>query len=145
MLLSILAHCPLHAKPGLQHADEELVKAANAAGAASQKQSHTYFTFNKLGDPKSDITLAPLMVAGITQAINSVNGALKGPAQNARAEIDQYVRLAIREQYKLDDVNVQKAMAYFLLAVATEGFVETDTTGTQMGNFLGQWRGGGFA
>lgn len=53
--------------------------------------------------------------------------------------------MAIREQYRLDLRTVQKAMAYFLLAVATEGLVETDTTGTQMKNFLGQWRGGGFA
>jgi hypothetical protein len=53
--------------------------------------------------------------------------------------------LAIREQYRLDLPTVQKAMACFLLAVATEGFVETDNAGTQMENFLGQWRGGGFA
>jgi len=53
--------------------------------------------------------------------------------------------MAVREQYRLDLPTVQKAMANFLLAVASEGFVETDTTGTQMGNFLGQWSGGGFA
>lgn len=46
--------------------------------------------------------------------------------------------MAIREQCRLDLRTVQKAMASFLLAVATEGFVETDTAGTQMENFLGQ-------
>lgn len=145
MLLSILTGCPETPKPGLKRADDALVLAAKIAGAATQAQSHSYFTFDIPGDQKSDIKLAATVVDPITNAINAVQGSLKGPAQNARAELNQYVRLAIREQYRLDVPAVQKAMADFLLAVATEGFVDGDTTGTQMGNYLGNWRGGGFA
>lgn len=144
MLESILSGCPDTPKPGLVYANNALLAAAKNAGAASQTQCHSYFTFVDPKNQLSDIVLSPTVTGPIEQAINAVQGGLKGPAQNAKGMLTEYVKLAIREQYRLDVPAVQTAMGHFLLAVATEGFVETDTTGTQMGNFLGSWRGGGF-
>ena len=75
--------------------------------------------------------------------VNSLGKNL-GPAQNARAEFSTYYEHAIKEGYNFGSPEVCEAFGYFLLAVATEGFEEKDTTGTQRGNYQGSWRGGGF-
>lgn len=115
-------------KAAVVYAADELRKAAVAAGPTQQGVAYRY----------------DQIIVAIETQINLVNGGLKGPAQNARAIIDDYLPIALQEDYRLDDADVVRRFAYFLLAVATEGFDNEDTTGTQMGNFKGSWRGGGF-
>ena len=80
----------------------------------------------------------------VQQYLNKTYGKNKGPVINAMEEFSYYFNLANQEQYNFNNQNVVKDFANFLLAVATEGFKEEDTTGTQMGNYQGDWRGGGF-
>jgi hypothetical protein len=67
-----------------------------------------------------------------------------GPCENAVAQLDRLAKLALDAQYPLDSALVQNAFLEFLMLYVTEGFEAKDTTGTQMGNFLEEWRGGGF-
>jgi len=76
--------------------------------------------------------------------VNS-NGSTLGPAIEARSHFDFYFDHAVAEDYRFDDPEVKRHFAHLLLAVATKGFKGKDTTGTQMGNFQGHWRGGGFS
>jgi|GEM_PF-2462802 len=69
----------------------------------------------------------------------------KGPTENALSELDSFATRAQRAGYPLHNPQLQEAFMYFLMAYVTEGFVGEDTTGTQMGNFRGEWRGGGFS
>lgn len=82
--------------------------------------------------------------AALIPLINAVNGALKGPSQDAREEIATWIPHFRAAGYSMTDPNVQRSFAYFLLSVVTDGFEREDITGTQMGRFLGSWRGGGF-
>lgn len=140
-LLVSTAQVPTQA---LKYAADQLQLAARSAGAASQDELHGYLAPGVAANPAAQISLNAALKNQIETAINSVNGGLKGPAQNARNEIDTWAAVAIRAHYRLDDAQVQRKFAFFLLAVVTEGFDGLDTTGTQMGNFVGQWRGGGF-
>lgn len=144
MLENLLAVSTEVPTPALRHAANELQMVANSAGEATQQELHNYLAPGVAADAAARIRLHPVLKSQIEAAINNVNGSLKGPAQNARNEIDTYGALAIRAHYRLSDPEVQRKFAYFLLAVVTAGFEGLDTTGTQMGNFLGSWRGGGF-
>lgn len=144
MLENLLVNSRQVPKPGLRYAADELQSVANSAGPASTDELHSYLAPGVAADPTARIRLNDTLKNQIEHAINSVNGGLKGPAQNARNEIDTYGALAIRAHYRLSDPEVQRKFAYFLLAVVTAGFEGLDTTGTQMGTFLGSWRGGGF-
>lgn len=68
----------------------------------------------------------------------------KGPVDNAHNILDTFARRALVAGYPMGNREVQTAFMYFLMAYVTEGFEGKDTTGTQMGNFQGHWRGGGF-
>lgn len=71
-------------------------------------------------------------------------GRHKGPVQNAVREIPRFAKRASSAGYPLEDEEVQKEFADFVLSYVTNGMQGEDTTGTQMGNFRGGWRGGGF-
>ncbi|MBM3114982.1 hypothetical protein [Jeongeupia naejangsanensis] len=80
----------------------------------------------------------------IRYLMTSEFGTLKGPCQNALQELPSLAIRAKLAGYPLENSNVQKAFFGFLMSYVTEGFVNQDTTGTQMGNFQGKWHGGGF-
>lgn len=80
----------------------------------------------------------------ITTKIISTYGR-KGPTENALSELDLFATRAQRASYPLHSPQLQTAFVNFLMAYVTEGFTGKDTTGTQMGNFRGEWRGGGFS
>jgi len=79
----------------------------------------------------------------ISNKIARTYGKLKGPSQNAMSEFGYLAQRAQRAGYRLEIENVQDKFLAFLMAYVTEGFVELDTTGTQIGNYQGSWRGGG--
>jgi hypothetical protein len=60
------------------------------------------------------------------------------------AKLDHCIEAALKEHYCVEDPDVVSGIEYFALALATSGFVGENTTGTQIGNFRGEWRGGGF-
>ncbi|MCB1764512.1 MAG: hypothetical protein KDJ22_00415 [Candidatus Competibacteraceae bacterium] len=68
----------------------------------------------------------------------------KGPTENAFNALGSLATRAQSAGYPLHSPQLQEAFVNFLMAYVTEGFVGKDTTGTQMGNFQGKWRGGGF-
>lgn len=82
--------------------------------------------------------------ANIKERIKRSFGLNKGPSQSALGELDKMARRAEAAGYPLEDENVQEAFLGFLMTLVTEGFENQDTTGTQMGNYRGDWRGGGF-
>lgn len=112
--------------PDVANAAETL---RQAASTAPSMPNGVLFRFNELKEM-------------IKQAINGVDGPSKGPAQEARSIIDDYLPIAIKLDYNLNDYNVIKAFAYFLLAVVTRGFEGKETGGTTVGNYQGNWRGG---
>ncbi|BCH27384.1 hypothetical protein MesoLjLc_72710 [Mesorhizobium sp. L-8-10] len=71
-------------------------------------------------------------------------GRLKGPVQNAFGEIPRFAKRASSAGYPLEDEEVQKEFAGFVMSYVTDGMQGEDTTGTQIGNFRGKWPGGGF-
>ncbi|KUZ64907.1 hypothetical protein WI36_13725 [Burkholderia ubonensis] len=129
MLLNLLAADPKNtAEPtrALAHAAKQLQQAAATAGAATAQPDRT------------TLKLEIIKLAG------GVNGMLKGPVQEIPNRIDHYLDLAIREQYNFANEAVKLQFAYFMLSIVTDGFVGQETGGTTMGNFRGEWRGGGF-
>ncbi len=68
----------------------------------------------------------------------------KGPTENAANYLNMFSLRAFSAGYPLRSSKLQSAFMNFLMAYVTEGFVGVDTTGTQMGNYLGKWSGGGF-
>lgn len=68
----------------------------------------------------------------------------KGPTENAFQELAWLAARAQKAGYPLHKPKLQKAFMYFLMSYVTVGFEGQDTTGTQIGNFQGDWRGGGF-
>lgn len=113
-------------------ASERLLKAATDAGEITDQEAGEFETTKK-----------DEAIERIHRTINSLGRNL-GPAQNARRELDAYYGGALAERYNFGSREVCEAFGYFLLAVVTEGFEDSDTTGTQMGNYQGSWRGGGF-
>jgi hypothetical protein len=73
------------------------------------------------------------------------NGPNKGPVQSALQELDAEMRRAIYLGYPLDNAIVRTDFCNYLLELVTTGYEGLDTTGTQMGNYKGEWRGGGFS
>ncbi|MEW6345964.1 MAG: hypothetical protein AB1704_35430 [Pseudomonadota bacterium] len=112
-------------KPALAHAANKLHEVAQQEGASETQDFDT-------------------VKAEILRLVDSVAGGIKGPAQDVRSVVNYYLNLAIGEQYDFAKDGVRQSFAYFLLAVVTEGFVGKDTGGTTVGNFKGEWRGGGF-
>ena len=84
-----------------------------------------------------------LFKAAIILILKSAYG-IKGPVLNAFNDLDNFAKRAQTAGYFLRDKDVQEKFANFLMLYVTEGMIGKDTTGTQMGNFPGQWRGGGF-
>ena len=82
--------------------------------------------------------------AAIILKLKRAYGGGKGPVQNAFNELDYFAKRAQTAGYFLRDKDVQEKFADFLMLYVTEGMTGADTTGTQMGNFQGTWRGGGF-
>lgn len=117
------------AKPPLAEAHKKLHAAAEEAGEATVQESQGYReNFNFLDGE-------------ICKIIDKNGGAEQGVKQNARNGSENWVRRAIACKYKVDDLSVQKKLAYFLIMEASEGWKDKDTTGTLIGEFLGQWRG----
>ncbi|SDE47028.1 hypothetical protein SAMN05421538_1073 [Paracoccus isoporae] len=95
-------------------------------------------------DAKMQIADAELQ-RRLTSYLTQKYGLAKGPCQNALAEFSTMV-VEVRDcGYNLADFTVQQRFFQFLLAYVTSGFKEKDTNGTQMGQYRGDWRGGGFA
>ncbi|MEO9527275.1 hypothetical protein [Roseibium sp.] len=66
------------------------------------------------------------------------------PTSDAVRSLDRWLGDAIDCGYPVYDADVRKLLCGVILMERTEGYVNEDTTGTQMGNFRGEWRGGGF-
>lgn len=77
----------------------------------------------------------------ITSKIASTYGRNKGPSQNALAQLDGLAQRAQAAGYPLGNADVQDAFLGVLMSYVTDGFKGEDTTGTQMGNYKGNWRG----
>jgi len=82
---------------------------------------------------------------GFCAQILANHGRNKGPVQNAFNHLDTEMVRAIEIGYPLDDAMVRTSFCNYLLALVTEGYENLDTTGTQIGNYKGEWRGGGFS
>lgn len=66
------------------------------------------------------------------------------PTDDAVRAVDTWLSNAIQCDYPVYDAEIQKLLCSVILSHRTDGYTDTDTTGTQMGNFQGEWRGGGF-
>lgn len=84
-------------------------------------------------------------IEAITSKIVSTYRRHKGPSQNALAQLDGLAQRAQAAGYPLGKTDVQDAFLGVLMSYVTDGFKGEDTTGTQMGNYQGSWRGGGFS
>lgn len=122
----------LTATTGLAFSVRTLKAIGERHGDSSQDQRHAYY--EDIEDHQR----------AVCDYVNQSQGSLKGPAMSARQEAATYVDRAIRQGYKIDQVEIRKELANFLLMLVTEGFKDKDTTGTTVGNFKGDWRGGGF-
>jgi hypothetical protein len=132
MLLNLLGYWEGRPTLPLKKAAENLWEAAKEAGEASENELHNY---------RSDTQRIKDLVI---EQLKQDHGLHKGPVQNAIAELNHCIEAAIKEHYRADDEKVVSGIEYFALALATEGFEGGDTRGTQIGNFRGEWRGGGF-
>ena len=119
--------------PGLSHAAAQLETAGNTAGETTAA-AQTILLTQSTG-----------IQAQIGTFMNQQFGSAKGPVINAMDEFTTYFTKVVNFGYDLSVQAVREQFAYFLLAVATQGFAGEDATGTQMGNFQGTWRGGGFS
>ncbi|MBS7810552.1 hypothetical protein [Roseococcus pinisoli] len=69
----------------------------------------------------------------------------KGPVDTARnLTTPDFILLVLSCGYNLNEFSILKKVANFIMTLATVDFEGRNTTGTQMGNFQGSWRGGGF-
>jgi len=133
MLQNLVGYWGGNPTTALVHAGEQLKEAGEAAGQATAQDIANY-----------NNQLAALRKA-IEDKMASVQGRLKGPFQEANSTyLDKCIQAALAEDYKIDNPSVQSKIGYLALSLATDGWSGKDTTGTQMGNFLGHWRGGGF-
>lgn len=132
MLENLLGYWGGKPTAGLAHAGEELKKAATTATAATAEEVEGY------RNDRHAIHVA------IEEGIYSNHGRHKGPVQTAVGYLGDCINAALKEHYRLSNDKVKSSLGYFALALATAGFDGEDTTGTQMGQFLGEWRGGGF-
>lgn len=66
------------------------------------------------------------------------------PTDDAVQSIGSWLEKAIDCGYPVYDAEVRELLCSVILMERTEGYEGQDTTGTQMGNFQGAWRGGGF-
>ncbi|WP_428669425.1 hypothetical protein [Roseibium sp.] len=72
------------------------------------------------------------------------NYARATPTDDAVKSIGGWLKKAVECRYPVHDAKIRELLCDVILMIRTEGFTGEDTTGTQMGNFQGQWRGGGF-
>lgn len=66
------------------------------------------------------------------------------PTDDAVRSIGSWLSRAIDCDYPVHDSEIRELLCSVILMERTEGYTDADTTGTQMGNFRGAWRGGGF-
>ena len=66
------------------------------------------------------------------------------PTDDAVRAIESWLSKAIDCDYPVHDSGIRELLCSVILMERTEGYTDADTTGTQMGNFRGAWRGGGF-
>lgn len=66
------------------------------------------------------------------------------PTDDAVSVIDRWLLKAIEIDYPVYDTKIRELLCSVILSHRTDGYTDEDTTGTQMGNFQGEWRGGGF-
>ncbi|WP_269581023.1 hypothetical protein [Roseibium sp. Sym1] len=66
------------------------------------------------------------------------------PTDDAIRMVDTWLRKAIDHGYPVYDAQIRELLCSFILHMRTDGYADEDTTGTQMGEFRGEWRGGGF-
>ena len=118
-------------KPGLEVAAENLQKKGAQWGHTNPDERQTYIKELKT------------IVDIIKNDMNKKDGATKGPVINARSEVEKNLKMAIDLGYRVGEKEVQEALRSFCMALATEGFENKDTTGTQIGQYKGEWPGGG--
>jgi hypothetical protein len=132
MLQNLLGYWNGKPSHPLKNAAKSLLEAAQEAGAASEHDVHHY---------RHDIQHIKNLVVDRFKKDHGLN---KGPVQNAMGHRDNCIDAALKEHYRVDHERVVSGIEYFALALATDGFEGEDTRGTQIGNFRGEWRGGGF-
>jgi len=146
------------ATPGLKHATNELNKAANSSASLYQTADAdrevngcvSNPTFDPLINPVTDETTQIYYRTRKDTWIEETKKYIRQefvhatPTFDAEAMIPDWFDKAIDRGYPVHDAKVRKCLARFVMAVRTDGFSDEDTTGTQMGNFQGDWRGGGF-
>jgi hypothetical protein len=119
----------------LTHVAGELLRVAKTCEPLSEAQATTLGADDELKRLEDEVM----------QNIYGVHGRRVGPARNAREQVGDCVKLAIKLRYPINHQVITKQLAWFLLALVTEGFDDEDINGTQMGSYLGTWRGGGFS
>jgi hypothetical protein len=132
MLQNLLGYWEGKPSHPLKNAAKNLLEAAQEAGAATEEEVHHYHHEHE--------RIKELVI----ERFKKDHGLNKGPVQNAREYLDDCIEAALKEHYRVDHHKVVEGIEYFALALATDGFEGRDTNGTQIGNFRGEWRGGGF-
>jgi hypothetical protein len=119
----------------LTHNAKTLLDVAKQLEPLSHAQAVTYGTHEEIAKLKDEVM----------QNLYSAFGSKKGPVINAREEVENCIKLAIELRYPVNHKVVTKQLGWFLLSLVTDGFDDEDINGTQIGNYLGLWRGGGFS
>ena len=146
------------AKPGLKYAANKLNEAANSSASLYQtadadREVNGWVdnpTFDPLINPVTDETTQIYYRTRKESWIEETKKFIRQnfpratPSFDAETMIPEWFEKAIDCGYPVHDANVRKCLARFVMAMRTDGFSDEDTTGTQMGNFQGDWRGGGF-
>jgi hypothetical protein len=141
---SLLGNRHAVAKPGLQFAAEKLWHASLRAPELDDATKTLLLTQARKfvgteNDNKENKEQLPPWLQSILDFIyNGGDGSgMRGTDVNRSAQnlVGVYLVRALEWGYNLDDRSVQLAYAYFCLALQTEGFADSDTGGTTMGNF----------
>ena len=123
---------------GLEYAAGLLQQAAGVAGKNSQDGAHALN--NALEQYQSSQKIVAPWITSIRSSIQDIG--YRGTDVNRAADDkwQYWAQMGINLFYKLDEPNVNRSFAQFVLSVVTHGFKGKDTTGTTMGNY----QGGGF-
>lgn len=66
------------------------------------------------------------------------------PTNDAMDAVESWLSDAIECDYPVYDAELRDLLCHVIVMDRTEGYTDADTTGTQMGSYRGEWRGGGF-
>jgi hypothetical protein len=143
---------PQQTKHALNHAANELKEAAEEVAQGPAPQVETWRQHSVLRALPRESASAPLGTAAhskimlrlaVEQMMKADGFWTKGPGQNARDKFDEWADRAIKAGYAIHHPKVQKAFYAALMVFVTEEFDGKNVTGTQMGNYNGNWRGFG--